>query len=181
MTMPNKFYTIIFTIFIAFFAFTYASEDAYALEGDAEAGAMLGAILSPSENVYGGGVEFYGRYCVVDGLSVGGGVGIYGARDLDLKRDLGLYNIRLGLVYALDILEWVPAVGLHVSELLSEAKHLTWNKNAGSGFGVDFDVQVQYRGIRSLGLAIFFSYHLAFTASDYMTAGFAVSWHSDVF
>ncbi len=158
-----------------------APTSSYALEGDAEAGAMLNAIMSPQRNLYGGGVELYARYCFVDGLSVSGGFGLYGARDIDFNRDVGLYYGRLGLIYALDILEWVPAVGIHFSEIISESKNLSWNMDAGHGLGIDFDFQIQYRGIRNIGIALVFAYHLAFTADDYMTAGFSFAWHSDSF
>ena len=153
---------------------------AYALEGDCEAGGIATSFLSPDAKVYGGGAEFYFRYSVLDGLSFSAHLGLVGARDRVRQQDLGLYYTRVGFVYALDILEWVPALGIHVCEVISEAKEHPW-KGGANGLSLDFDFQLAYRGIRQVGLGLNFTYHSVFKTSDYMSVGFSVSWHSDSF
>lgn len=168
---------------IAFFILAITllfSVPAHAFEGDWEAGAAPGAIIMPSRDVYGGGAEIFARYTVIHGLNVSFGAGFYGAQRTSLEYPLGLYTLRAGLTYVLDILEWVPGVGLHVSALFSEDKKDIWHTK-GKGMGLDFDIFVQYRGIRQLGIGVFFSYHLVFVGPDYMTTGLSLSWHSDIF
>lgn len=151
-----------------------------AFEGDWEAGAAPGAILMPSRDTYGGGAELFARYTVIHGLSINFGAGFYGAQRTALHHPLGLYTLRAGAVYALDVLEWVPGAGLHLSALFSEDKKDIWH-DKGKGLGLDFDLFVQYRGFRQLGIGLFFTYHLVFTGPDYMTTGLSFSWHSDSF
>ena len=153
---------------------------AYALEGDWEVGGNAEAILLPSPDIYGGGAEFFARYSVIDGLSLDFGAGFYGARQKDIDLSLGLYTLRFGIFYALDVLQWVPGVGLHVSALFSENEDRKWHRD-GHGMGMDFDIFVQYRGIRHLGIGIIFSYHLVFVDVDYMTVGISFSWNSGMF
>lgn len=153
---------------------------ALALEGDWEAGTNMGAILMPSRDIYGGGAELFARYSVLDGFSIGAGAGFYGAQQTELKSSLGLYTLRVGAAYALDVLQWVPGVAFHVSALFSEDKAWKWHKD-GHGMGVDFDFFVQYKGIRHLGIGVFFSYHLVFVDADYMTVGINLSWFSGMF
>lgn len=141
---------------------------------------MPTAILMPSHNIYGGGMELYARYSVIDGLSLNAGAGFYGAKQTDLNAALGLYTLRVGLFYVLDVLQWVPGVGINISSLSSEDKTYDYHRK-GNGMGVDFDIYVQYRGIRHLGIGLFFSYHLVFTDVDYMTAGLSLSWYSGMF
>ena len=151
-----------------------------AFEGDWEAGASPSAFLMPSRDIYGGGAELFARYTVIHGLNISMGAGFYGAKRTSLDDALGLYTLRAGAIYTLDILEWVPGVGLHVSALFSEDKKDIWH-DKGKGMGLDFDIFIQYRGIRSLGIALFFAYHLVFVGPDYMTTGFSFTWHSDRF
>ncbi len=153
---------------------------AHALEGDWEIGASPSAILMPSHHIYGGGTELFTRYSVIDGLSLNAGAGFYGAQQTDLKNALGLYTLRLGVFYALDVLQWVPGVGINLSALFSEDKTYDYHRG-GHGMGVDFDIYVQYRGIRHLGIGLFFSYHLVFVDADYMTVGLSFSWNSGMF
>ena len=47
--------------------------------------------------------------------------------------------------------------------------------------GIDFDIGIQYRGIRQFGIGLYFSYHLVFTDTDYMTAGITLQWYSGMF
>ena len=49
------------------------------------------------------------------------------------------------------------------------------------GMGIDFDIGIQYRGIRQFGIGLYFSYHLVFTDTDYMTAGITLQWYSGMF
>lgn len=158
----------------------FSSETAYAIEGDCEAGGIVTAFLSPQANVYGGGAEFYFRYNVLDGLAFSAHLGLVGARDKFRQNDLGLYYARVGFVYALDILEWVPVAGIHLGEVLSEAKEHPW-KGGANGLSIDFDAQLSYRGFRHVGIGLHFTYHLVFTADDYMSVGLSASWHSDSF
>lgn len=153
---------------------------AYALEGDWETGAQVGAIILPKRDIYGAGAEFFARYTVIHGLSVSLGAGAYGAQQSELKYPLGLYTLRAGVVYTLDILEWVPGAGIHLSSLFSEDKHAVWHDD-GKGLGIDLDIYVEYRGIRQLGLGIFLGYRLVFAGPDYVTTGVSVSWHSGLF
>ena len=161
-------------------AFLAAPVSAYAVEGDCEAGMIAKALMSPQANIYGGGAELYFAYDALDGLSFHVAAGFYAGHELELDKTMGLYNIRLGFMYALDILTWVPAVGIHFSELLSESGDQPWTNNY-NGWAIDFDAQVEYRGIRNVGIGLHFTYHLVFTNDDYMTAGISVSWHSDSF
>ena len=161
-------------------AFLMSPATAHALEGDCEAGIIAKAFISPQANIYGGGAELYFAYDALDGLSFHVAAGFYGGYELDIDDAVGLYNMRVGLMYALDILEWVPAIGVHFSELMSESGNQPW-ADGYNGWAVDFDLQVEYRGIRNVGIGFHFTYHLVFTNDDYMTAGFSVSWHSDTF
>lgn len=153
---------------------------ASALEGDWELGAAPAAFFMPSRDIYGGGAELFGRYSVLDGLSVGLAAGAYGARNTELKHALGIYNLRAGLFYSLDVLQWVPVIGLNVSSIFSDNQTYQWHRNA-HGLSVDFDFQLLYRGIRHLGIGIFFSYHIVLVDEDYMTAGLTLSWFSGMF
>jgi len=164
---------------LCFAAALFAPQSAYALEGDCEAGLIAKAIIAPSPKIYGGGAELYFAYEAIDGLAFHVAAGFYAANNKDIGT-FGLYNVRVGAMYALDIIEWVPAFGIHFSELMSESDKVTWNDGY-NGWGVDFDAQVEYRGIRNVGIGLHFSYHLVFTKEDYMTLGLSVSWHDDSF
>lgn len=157
-----------------------ASKPAIALEGDWTAGASPAAIFIPSDDIYGAGADVFARYAVLDALELSLCAGFYGAQLTTSKQALGLYNLRFGAIYILDVLQWVPWAGIHLSSLFSEDKHKKWHHD-GHGLGVDLDVGVQYRGIRQFGIGIFFSYHLVFADSDYMTAGITLQWHSGIF
>lgn len=159
---------------------TYVPSTAFALEGDCEAGGIATSLISPNAEVYGGGLEIYFRYYVLDGLAFSAHLGFVGARDKKRAKDLGLYYTRVGFVYALDILEWVPAAGIHLAEVISEAKEHPWQGGA-NGLSLDFDAQISYRGFRHVGIGLHFTYHLVFQSSDYMSLGLSVSWHSDAF
>ncbi len=156
-----------------------APQSAYAFEGDCEAGFIAKAIIAPSPSIYGGGAEFYFGYEVLDGLAFHAAAGFYAANNSKIGT-FGLYNVRIGAMYALDIIEWVPAIGIHFSELMTESDKVTWNEGY-NGWAIDFDAQVEYRGIRHVGLGLHFTYHLVFTKDDYMTLGLSVSWHDDSF
>lgn len=154
--------------------------NALALEGDWELGGAPGAFIMPDRDIYGGGTELFARYFVLDGLSLNLGAGFYGAKQIDAKFALGLYTLRTGIFYSLDVLQWVPGVGLNISALFSENKTYKFQKD-GHGMAVDFDLFIQYRGIRHLGIGLFFSYHLVFVDDDYMTAGLSITWNSGMF
>ncbi len=156
------------------------SINAQALEGDWELGGAPGAILMPDRNIYGGGAELFARYFAIDGLSINLGAGFYGAKQIDAKYSLGLYTLRTGIFYSLDVLQWVPGVGLNLSALFSEDKTYKYQKD-GHGMALDFDFFIQYRGIRHLGIGLFFSYHLVFVDTDYMTVGLSLTWNSGMF
>ncbi len=153
---------------------------AQALEGDWEIGGAPGAILMPSRDIYGGGAELFARYSIIDGLSLNMGAGFYGAQQTDLNNSLGLYTLRTGIFYALDVLQWVPGIGVNISALFSENDAWKFHRD-GHGMGIDFDIYVQYRGIRHIGIGVFFSYHLVFVDADYMTVGLSLSWYSGMF
>ena len=153
---------------------------AFALEGDWEIGGAPTAFLLPARNIYGGGAEFFARYSVLDGLSVGLAAGAYGARITEINHSLGLYTLRAGLFYSLDVLQWVPVIGLNVSSIFSKDEIYLWHRNA-HGMSVDFDFQLLYRGIRHLGIGVFFSYHIVLVDEDYMTTGLTISWFSGMF
>ena len=157
-----------------------SGRDALALEGDWELGALPAAFMMPSPDIYGAGAELYARYDVLDGLSINMGAGFYGAQQTTFKQPLGLYTIRAGIFYALDVLQWVPGVGINVSALFSESNMMYFHRE-GHGMGIDFDLYVQYRGIRHFGIGIFASYHLVFVDADYITAGLTISWYSGMF
>ncbi|MBO4351012.1 MAG: hypothetical protein J6A01_08715 [Proteobacteria bacterium] len=174
-------HSIPFIILFTFLALCFLPmSSASALEGDWELGAAPTAFFMPAHNIYGGGAEFFGRYSVLDGLSVGLAAGIYGARNNDLNQALGIYQLRAGMFYSLDVLQWVPVIGLNVSSIFSEDQTYLWHRNA-HGLSVDFDFQLLYRGIRHLGIGIFFNYHIVLVDEDYMTAGLTVSWFSGMF
>jgi len=153
---------------------------AHALEGEWEIGAMPMALIMPQGDTYGGGLEIFGRYAVTDGLKISAAF----AASVNAIRPtgdiLGLYYARIGLIYSLDILEWVPSAGLHISALFSEHPRHRWTMSD-NGMGVDFDLMVQYRGIRKFGIGLGFTYHLVFVGRDYMTVGLSFSWFSDEF
>ena len=174
--------TRIVSILVFMIAFACVGVNAWALEGDWEAGGAPAAFLLPTRDIYGAGAELYARYDVLDGLSVNFGAGFYGAQQTVIKQSLGLYTLRAGIFYAFDVLQWVPGVGLNISALFSENTLWKWHRD-GNGMGVDFDIYVQYRGIRNVGIGIFFSYHLVFADldSNYMTTGFTFSWYSGMF
>lgn len=157
-----------------------ASHDALALEGDWELGALPAAFMMPSFDIYGAGSELFARYDVIDGLSIHAGAGFYGTQQTTLQKPLGLYTLRAGIFYALDVLQWVPGVGINLSALFSESRLHNFHRD-GHGMGIDFDLYVQYRGIRHLGIGIFASYHLVFIDADYITAGLSISWYSGMF
>ena len=169
---------ILFSVALAGFVFPVSS--ASALEGDWEIGGAPAALFMPDREIYGGGGEFFARYAVFDGLSLSLAAGAYGARDTDLNHALGLYTLRAGMFYSIDVLQWVPVIGLNVSALFSEDDTWDWHRHA-HGIGVDFDFQILYRGIRHLGLGVFFAYHIVLADADYMTAGLTVSWFSGMF
>lgn len=156
------------------------AHNALALEGDWELGAAPAAWIQPSRQIYGGGAELFAHYAVTDGLQLSFGAAAYGAKNTEWHEALGIYSLRIGLAYALDILQWVPALGVHVSSLFSENTRYDFHRN-GHGMAVDFDISVQYRGFRHIGLGIFFGYHLVFVDDDYMTAGLQISYHSGDF
>ena len=120
---------------------------AYALEGDWEAGGLGLAYLQPGRDIYGGGAELFARYAVTDGFSLSAGAAAYGVRSQKYNKSFGLYTLRIGGVYALDILQWVPSVGVHFSSQFSENRDYSWHRG-GKGLGIDFGAQIQYRGIR---------------------------------
>ena len=171
---------ILFIFLTVFSVWALSATNAFALEGDWEVGGAPSAFFMPSRNIYGGGAELFGRYAVLDGLSVSFAAGAYGVRDTDIQRAFGLYSLRAGLFYSLDVLQWVPAIGLNLSALFSEDDTYLWHKN-GHGLSVDFDFQILYRGIRHLGIGVFFSYHIVLVDEDYMTAGLTFSWFSGMF
>ncbi len=166
--------------FLAAVCFCLMPLTAHALEGDWEIGGNAETILMYSRDIYGGGGKFFARYSVLDGFSLGASAGFYGAQDTDIKKSLGIYTLSLDMIYALDILAWVPGAGISLSSLFSENKVWKWH-NKGHGLSLDFDVFVQYRGIRHLGIGIFFSYHLVFVDADYITVGLGISWFSGMF
>ena len=153
---------------------------AYALEGDWEAGGLGLAYLPPGRDIYGGGAEAYARYAVTDGFSLSAGAAAYGVRSQKYNKAFGLYTLRIGGVYALDILQWVPSIGVHFSSQFSENRDYSWHRG-GKGLGIDFGIQIQYRGIRHLGIGLIYRYHLVFIASDYHTVGISISWFSGDF
>ncbi len=165
---------------IAFFFVFFATSDAHGLEGDWTAGAAPAAIIIPQKDVYGGGASIFARYAVLDALELGLSSGFYGARNTKNKYALGLYNVRFGVNCILDILQWVPSAGIHFSALFSEDSREKYHRG-GRGLALDFEVGVQYRGIRQFGIGIFFAYHLVFIDDDYMTAGISLQWHSGLF
>ncbi|MBQ8038223.1 MAG: hypothetical protein IJ268_14635 [Proteobacteria bacterium] len=156
------------------------SKEAQALESDWELGALPAAFMMPSFDIYGAGTELFARYDVIDGLSLNAGAGFYGAQQTTLQKPLGLYTLRAGAFYALDVLQWVPGIGINLSALFSESRLHNFHRD-GHGMGIDFDLYVQYRGIRHLGIGIFASYHLVFVDADYITAGLSISWYSGMF
>lgn len=158
----------------------FAPSTALALEGDWQADVLSGAWMMPEREIYGGGAEFAVRYHVLDGLSAGAGVGAYGVRNAQRDRSHGVYVARIGMLYALDILQWVPSAGVHFSALFSEDNAYSWHRD-GHGLGIDFDIHLQYRGVLHWGFGIFASYHLVFTDLDYITVGVSVSWFSGEF
>ena len=171
---------VIFLMFVLCSVWTGA-KDAVALEGDWEVGMSPGAVIMPSRDIYGGGAELFARYSVLDGLDIGVGAGAYGAHHGDDGgHALGIYSVRAGVMYALDILQWVPRAGVHISSIFSEDDRFSWHRG-GHGMGIDFDIQVQYRGIRHVGIGVFFGYRLVFTDHDMMLAGLTVSWISGEF
>ena len=161
------------------FTFCFISH-AYALEGDWEAGGDVTAVLMPSRDIYGGGADVYARYHVIDGLGVGGGIGLYGVHSDRIDKSFALFNLRVGAVYSIDIIEWVPSFGVHLSSLFSGNDHYKWHRR-GHGLGLDLDLIVQYRGIPQIGIGAFFRYHIIFTDNDYMTLGICISWYSGIF
>lgn len=161
-------------------ALALAPSTSKALEGDWTAGAAPEAILLPAADIYGAGASIFARYAILDSLELGASAGFYGAQQTKDKRALGLYNIRLGANYVLDVLQWVPWVGIYISSIFSEDTHKKWHKD-GHGMGIDFDIGIQYRGIRQFGIGLYFSYHLVFTDTDYMTAGITLQWYSGMF
>lgn len=165
----------ILPIFLAFWLWPSTS---HALEGDWELGGDVAAFLMPHRDLYGGGGEFIARYSVLDGLSVGAGFGIYGARQTTSRENLALFQLNLGVHYALDVLEWIPGVGVQFSSLFDDSG--TFHRD-GHGLAVDFEAFVQYRGFRQIGIAIFFRYALVFVDDDFMTVGLRFSWFSGLF
>lgn len=164
----------------AFFVTFLPPQNSLALEGDWTAGASPAAFIMPQNAIYGAGTDLFARYSVLDGLDIGGGFGIYGAKNTKANKALGIYSLRVGAVYNLDILQWVPSAGIHLSALFSEDKLEKWHRK-GNGLAIDFDLSVQYRGIRHWGIGAFFSYHLVFTDDDYMTVGLIIQWYSGRF
>ena len=167
-------------VIFAFLVSCFWMSHAYALEGDWEAGGDVAAMLMPSSDIYGGGVDLYARYHVIDGLGIGGGIGLYGAHSGKYDNSFALFNFRVGAMYSIDIIEWVPSFGVHLSALFSKNHDYSWHRK-GRGMGLDFDAMVQYRGIPQIGIGAFFRYHLVFTDNDYMTVGLCVSWFSGIF
>ena len=153
---------------------------ALALEGDWEAGGLGLAYLQPGRDIYGGGAELFARYAVTDGFSLSAGAAAYGVRSQKFNKSFGLYTLRIGGVYSLDILQWVPSVGVHFSSQFSENRDYSWHRG-GKGLGIDFGAQIHYRGIRHFGIGVFYRYHLVFIACDYHTVGISVSWFSGDF
>ena len=151
-----------------------------ALEGDWELAGDASAFLMPDHELYGAGAEFLARYSVLDGFSLGAGLGAFGVRDGNLARSHALFRLHAGASYALDVLQWVPGVGVHFSALFAADDARKWHRDA-HGLGLDFEAFVQYRGIRHLGIALFFRYHVVFADSDYMTVGLRFSWFSGEF
>ena len=166
-------------VFILFVLCCFPSA-ALALEGDWEAGGMGAAILQPAHDIYGGGAELYARYALTDSFSLSAGAAAYGVRSQKFNKSFGLYTLRAGAVYAIDILQWVPSFGIHFSSLFSENDNYSWHRG-GKGLGIDFGAQIQYRGIRHLGIGLFYRYHLVFIACDYHTMGISISWFSGDF
>ena len=179
MYKDNRFITAK-TIFLTLFLLFGIASPAFALEGDWETGGMGSAVLMPARSIYGGGGEFFARYALTDGFSLSGGAAVYGVHSQKLKKSFGLYSMRVGGVYALDILQWVPSFGVHFSALFSENENYSWHRS-GKGLGLDFGAQIQYRGIRHFAVGLFYRYHLVFTGCDYHTLGISVSWISGDF
>ena len=163
-----------------------APVSAWALEGDWEVGGDVTSVFMVTPGSFGGGGDIFARYNIYDGLSLSASAGAYYMHSnalLDSGQKMGsfgLYSLRAGIYYALDIIQWVPSVGIHLNTYFSENKDWKWHR-AGNGFGLDAEIQIQYRGIRHFGVGLFFSYHLMFTSPDYMTLGLSFSWFSGEF
>ena len=159
---------------------------AYALEGDWEVGGDVTSVFMFSPGGIGVGGDFFAKYNIYDGLSLTGMVGahyVHSSHELENKLKLGsfgLYSIRAGIDYALDIINWVPSAGIHLESYFSDNKDYHWHRH-GKGFGLDADIQIQYRGVRHLGIGLFLGYHFMFTSPDYITLGINVSWFSGEF
>ena len=159
---------------------------AWALEGDWEVGGDVTSVFMVTPGSIGVGGDIFARYNIYDGLSLSAGAGAYYMHSSDeivsgrKMGSFGLYTLRVGIYYALDIINWVPSAGIHLDTYFSENNDWKWHRD-GKGFGVDAEIQIQYRGIRHLGIGLFFSYHLMFTSPDYMTLGLSASWFSGEF
>ena len=171
---------ILLILLAACFSCGLLASNACALEGDWELGGAPSAFLLPERSIYGGGAEIYARYSVLDGLAISLAGAIYGAKNTDVQNTFEIYTARIGLYYSLDVLQWVPAIGLHVSSVFSNDEAYQWHRDL-HGLSVDFDFQIMYRGIRHLGIGAFFGYHIVLVDEDYMTIGLAISWFSGMF
>lgn len=169
----------IFSLILSSFLLIF-SASASAIEGEWETGGTLQAMIAPSPKIFGAGLEVYARYSLTDSIKLSGGFTASAGYWQPEKKSIGIYSVRLGALYALDILEWVPSFGLHLSGHFSENKRFAWNKTQ-NGMGLDFDLIIQYRGFRQFGIGFAFSYHLLFVNADYLGIGLTFSWFSDEF
>ncbi|MFA5624496.1 MAG: outer membrane beta-barrel protein [Bradymonadales bacterium] len=151
---------------------------AHASKGEMEIGGGLLFDFSHYARMYGGGVDLFARYEVIDSLQVALSLYLTGNYTRHHKHSFGLFHLRAGALYNFDVVAWVPYVGAYITTLFSDHDDYRWHAKD-FGLGVDLELGVAYKGIRPLGIGLSLTYHIFFTKMRAMPDFFTLSlWFS---
>ena len=174
----------IIAILLAAAVFYFHPQKAEAIEGEWTAGGAPIFDIMPHWNAVGPGGELFARYAISDGFRLSADFQASAMLNIGKQPQptFGLYKIRLGVLYALDILTFIPFAGIHLTGVFSELPLFEWNYGS---LGLDLDIGFEYRRWRTFSLGFQFSYHILFAdirrLPDFMTFGFFFAWNSDPF
>ncbi len=184
-----SFYQIAFRLLMLVICFIgvslMAEQKAYALDGEYTFGGGVNTDFSVSSDIYGVGGWFFFQYCIQEGFHINTSISAGAGFDTHAQevQVFDIYALRAGGVYALDILEWVPYVGLNgVFYATSREDYFSLGQVA---VGVDLSIGLDYRRWLDASIGFEFSYHLVFTdrktLPDFFGIALYYAWQSDPF